>query len=159
MNTMTYRTVLARSSAWARGLTLATLAAGAWGLSASNAHARGGDDVYWSIGVHQPGVSVGVSNAPPVVVHQRPVYVESRPVVIHQPYPYVRPVVVHPRPVYYQGWGYGPRWDDRRDHRHGRWDDRRHNRHDRGDRDDRHDNRWDDDHRRGGDDRRGDGRR
>lgn len=155
MNTMSYRTVLARSSAWAKGLTLATLAAGAWALSAGNAQARGNDDVYWSIGVGAPGVSVGVSNAPPVVVHQRPiyveprpVYVERRPVVIHQPYPYVRQVVV-PRPVYYSGWGHGPRWDDRRDRRHGRWDDRRH---------DRHDNRWDDDDRRGGD-RRGDGRR
>ena len=153
MNTMTYRTVLARSSALARGLTLATLAAGAWGLSASNAHARGGDnDVYWSIGVHQPGVSVGVSNAPPprpVVIHQ------PAPVVVHQPYPYVRPVVVHPRPVYYQGWGYGPRWDDRRDRRHGRWE---HRHHDRDDRYGRGDNRWDDDQGRG-DDRRGDGRR
>jgi hypothetical protein len=155
MNTSTYRTVLDRSSAWAKGLTLATLAAGAWALSAGNAEARGNDNVYWSIGVHQPGVSVGVSNAPPVVVHQRPVYVEQRPVyverrpvVIHQPYPYVRPVVVAPRPVYYEPrWGHGPRWDERRDRRHGRWDDRRNDRHDR----------WDDNGR--GGDRRGDGRR
>lgn len=151
MNSLTYRTVLARSSVWARGLTLATLVAGAWGLSATSAQARGSDDVYWSIGVHQPGVSVGVSNAPPprpVIIHQ------PAPVVIHQPYPYVRPVVVvHPLPVYYQGWGYGPRWDDRRDRRHDRWDDRRDRRHDRWDdrrdrRHDRHDKRWDDDRRR-----------
>ena len=169
MKTMTYPTFFTRSSAWAKGLTLATLAAGAWALSANNAHARG-DDVYWSIGVDSPGVSVGVSNAPPVVVHQRPVYVDRRPVVIHQPapvvihqpYPYVQPVVV-PRPVYYSGWGYGPRWDDRHDRRHGRWEHRRHDRHDRYDRDDRydrgdrHDHRRDDDDR--GGDRRGDGRR
>ena len=165
MNSMTYRTVLTRSSPWARGLTLATLAVGAWGLSATSAQARDGDSVYWSIGVHQPGVSVGVSNAPPprpVIIHQpAPVVIHQpypyvRPVVIHQPYPYVRPVVVvHPRPVYHSGWGYGPRWDDRRDRRHDRWEDRKERRHDRWDdrRDRRHDQRWDDD------DRRSDGRR
>jgi hypothetical protein len=156
MNIMTYRTALARSSAWARGLTLATLAAGGWALSAGQVHARGGNDVYWSIGVQQPGVSVGVSNAPPprpVIIHQpAPVVIHQpypyvRPVVVHQPYPYVRPVVVYPQPVYYPGWGDDRRWDDRKDrkrwkkhHRqyHDRDDDDRYDRHDRDDR------RWDD---------------
>lgn len=155
MDTLTYRSFLARSSAWARGLTLASLAVGAWALSASNAHARGSDDVYWSIGVNQPGVNVGVSNAPPprvvyrepVVVYERPVVVHRpAPVVIHQPYPYVRPVVVHPRPVYYSGWGYGPRWDDRHDRK--RWKKHHRKYHD------RYDDRYDHDDDRGGDRRR-----
>lgn len=161
MKTLSLNTYWKRSSAMARGLTLATLAAGAWALSAglSQAHAS---DVYWSVGIHQPGVSVGVSNAPPVVVHQypgvrhRPVVVYQQPVVVHQPYPYVRPVVVHqpypyvrpvvvaPQPVYYQSYGHAPRWDDRRDRHHKKWN-KRHDRHDR--------------HDRGDDDRRGHGRR
>lgn len=150
MSTMTYSHHLARTSAWAKGLALATLAAGSWAMSVGQAHARDSGDVYWSIGVEQPGVSVGVSNAPPprpVIIHQPP------PVVIHQPYPYVRPVVVQapypyvysvaPRPVYHPG--YGARWDDRHDRKHWKrhhrkeWkhhDDDRHDSHDRHDRDD-----------------------
>lgn len=150
--TLNFRTHWQRSSALAKSLALVTLAAGAWALSAGTAQAR--DDVYWSIGVNSPGVSVGVSNAPavavypqpvyveqrPVYVQPRPVYVQPRPVVIHQPYPYVRPVVV-PQPVYYSGWGYAPRWEDRHDRRHER---RHHRRHDRDDRFDRGDDRRDD---------------
>ncbi len=159
MNTVNFHTAAApRRTTWAKALGLATLAAAAWGLSAGSAQARGSqDDVYWSIGVNSPGVSVGVSNAPPpreVVVRPRPVVIhQPAPVVIQQPYAYVRPVVVHPRPVVYHGWGHGPRWDDRR-----HWQHRHH--HDRYDRDDRHgrgDDRWDDNDDRGG--RRGDGRR
>ncbi len=159
MNIMTYRTAFARSSALARGLTLATLAAGAWALSAGQVHARGSNDVYWSIGVQQPGVSVGVSNAPPprpVIIHQpAPVVIHQpygyvQPVVIHQPYPYVRPVVVHPRPVYYSGWRDGPRWDDRNDRK--RWKKHQRQYHDRYD--DRYDRDDDRDDRRGGDRRR-----
>lgn len=92
-------------------------------------------DVYWSIGVHQPGVQVGVSNAPPRVVYGPP------------------PVVVYGPPVYRAGWappGHGKHWHKHRDRHHG-WDDdhRRDHRHGGRDRDDRHD-RWDDrrDHRR-----------
>jgi hypothetical protein len=155
MKTLSLNTYWKRTSAVARGLTLATLAAGAWALSAglTQAHAS---DVYWSVGIQQPGVSVGVSNAPPVVVHQypgvrhRPVVVYQQPVVVHQPYQYVRPVVVAPQPVYYQSYGHAPRWDDRRDRHHKKWH-KRHDRHDRYDRDDRYD--------RGDDDRRGHGRR
>lgn len=148
MNIKTYRTALARSSALARGLTLATLAAGAWALSAGQVHARGINDVYWSIGVQQPGVSVGVSNAPPprpviihqpapVVIHQPYPYVQ--PVVVHQPYPYVRPVVVHTHPGYYPGWGDDRRWDDRHDRK--RWKKHHRQYHDRYDDDDRDDRR------------------
>lgn len=146
MNTMSLSTHWSRSSAWARGLAIAALAAGGWALSGltTQAHARG--DVYWSVGVNSPGVSVGVSNAPPVVYYPPPVYsygrpvvVYEEPVVVHRPYRYVRPVVVAPAPVYYHpGRGHGNRWGHRRGHRHDRdWDD------------DRHDNRWDDDDRRG----------
>lgn len=99
-------------------LSLAALALTATlGLGASGAAQAG--DVFWSIGVAQPGIQIGVSNlppapvivAPPVVVHPRPVYV-----------PPPRVVYVPPRPVYYgYGYGYG-RWDR---HDHGRGDDRR----------------------------------
>ena len=131
---------LQRTSAWARGLAAVSLVAGAWALStaASQAHAR---DVYWSVGVNGPGVSIGASNAP-VVVHQPPVYYQP-PAYYYAP----PPVVVQPAPVYYQrppAVVYGPpvvyapprpvvigghwrdrpgRWDDR-GHGHGHWHDR-----------------------------------
>jgi len=44
--------------------------------------------VYWSIGVHQPGVSVGVGNFFPVVVAPAPRVVMS-PVVVTTPAPVV----------------------------------------------------------------------
>ncbi|MBS3996535.1 MAG: hypothetical protein KGZ67_04255 [Hydrogenophaga sp.] len=121
---------------------LASLVTGAWALTLGTAQARSGSDVYWSIGVQSPGVAVGVSNAPPVVVHQsypsyspypvyqqprpvyqqRPIVIQHAPVVIHQPYPYpyVRPIVVAPAPSYHPGRGHGPRrgWDDHRGHKH-----------------------------------------
>jgi hypothetical protein len=80
---------LQRTSGWSRALAVAALATGAWALSSTAQEARAGD-VYWSVGVHQPGVSVGVSNAPPVVVYPSYPVVVSPPVV-------VRPV---PRVVY-----------------------------------------------------------
>lgn len=124
----------ARTSAWARGLSLVALAASAWALStaASQAHARD-NNISWSIGLSSPGVAVGVTNGPvyverypvyeeryPVYVERRPVYqrpivVERRPVVV-----YPQPVYVAPRPYYRAGWGYGPRWEGRGyGHRHG----------------------------------------
>lgn len=90
---------------------LATLGLGASGA----AQAHGGGDVYWSIGMSSPGVSVGVSNAQVIV---------APPVVYAPPPP--PPVVYYPQPVYrvaypaYYGRGYG-QWHDRRDD----WDDRR----------------------------------
>ena len=53
-------------------------------------------DIYWSIGVHQPGVSVGVGNYPPVVVATVP-RVVMPPVVVATP----SPVVVLPSAGYW----------------------------------------------------------
>ena len=77
---------------WALPLSLATLGA---------AHARG-NDVYWSVDVGSPGLSVGVGNAPRV--YAPPVYVAPpRPTVYVQPAP--PPVVVYEPP--YGGPYYG----------------------------------------------------
>lgn len=117
------------------------LVAGAAALLGAASAVRA-DDVYWSVGVHSPGVSVGVSNAPPPrVYYPRPVVVYPQPVYA-QPIYHPRPVVVYP-PAVHPGWGppphhwkkakaqrhhgHGNRWgrddDDRgRDHRRG-WDD------------------------------------
>jgi hypothetical protein len=85
--------------------------------------------VYWSIGIQQPGVSVGVSNAPPVVYQPRPrVVVVERPVFYERPVVYQRPVVVyetHPyaygRPVVvYRERDYR-RVDERRGHKRDKW--------------------------------------
>lgn len=78
-------------------------------------------DVYWSVGVHSPGVSVGVSNAPPprpVVVYPQPVY-QPRPVVVYpQPVYHPRPVVVYPAAVH-PGWGPPPHhWKKGHKHHH-----------------------------------------
>jgi len=91
------------------------------------------NDVYWSIGIHQPGVHVGVSNAPPapVVVYPAPHVIHVPPRVVYGP----PPVVVYPHPVYRTGWAppghakhwhkHGYRYDDRRDHHYrDRRDDR-----------------------------------
>ncbi|HMN93321.1 MAG TPA: hypothetical protein PKC60_08815 [Hydrogenophaga sp.] len=92
----------ARTSDWARVLATGALVAGAWAMSVALAPAQA-RDVYFSIGVQAPGVSVGVSNAPPVVyhppvvVHYPPPVVHYRPPVVHYP----PAVVVHPAPVYY----------------------------------------------------------
>lgn len=131
-----------RSSGLVRGLAMAAVVASGWALSvgASSAHAR---DVYWSVGVDSPGVSVGVSNAPPprVVVRPRPVFVERAPVVVYPGYRQPRPVYVGPPPaIYVEDHGYREyrhdRYrDDRRDHyrddRHSRRDDSRRLRHER----------------------------
>ena len=146
MKTVTFNTPWQRSSGWARSLALVSLAAGVWALSAGAVHARGDNDVYWSIGVNQPGVSVGVSNAPPVVYQQRPrvvvverpvfyerpVVVRQRPVVVYEthPYAYGRPVVVYGDRGYRQ-------FDERRGHK-------RKKSHKRHDRHDRYSDRWDD---------------
>lgn len=140
--TVTFNTPRAQRPAWRQALAAVAVAAGLWAVGSGQAQARGGQgDVYWTIGVNSPGVTVGVSNAPPprqVVVQPRPVVVyPSAPVVIHQPYPYAQHVVVHPRPVVYHG--VGPRWDERHERRHWKHKHRRH-----------HHDRYDDDDRRGG---------
>lgn len=118
----------ARTSALARGLTLAALAASAWAMSTAATEAQARDNISWSIGIGSPGVAVGVSNYPPVYgnaypvyeerypvyeerrpIYQRPIVVERRPVVV-----YPQPIYVQPRPYYRSNWGHGPRWDDRR---------------------------------------------
>lgn len=146
MKSISLKAHWARTSALARGLTLAALAASAWALStaATQAHAR--DNISWSIGIGSPGVAVGVSNYPPVYgnaypvyeerypvyeerrpIYQRPIVVERRPVLV-----YPQPIYVQPRPYYRSNWGHGPRWGDREygrgprghGHRGGRgWDD------------------------------------
>ncbi len=121
MKALSFTTAWSRSSGWARGLTIATLAAGAWALSgiATQAQARG-NDVYFSIGVNTPGVAVGVSNAPPVYYAPRPVYHAPRPIYYAPPPVYYVPPPAYyaPRPIYRSQWGHGPRFDDRR-HGHG----------------------------------------
>ena len=91
----------------------ATLALAAMSFAGS-AHAR--DNVFWSVGMGAPGVSLNVGNAGPVYMQSQPVYVQPEPVyyqpepVYYQPRPvYVRPapVYVQPEPVYYgrpYGW-------------------------------------------------------
>jgi hypothetical protein len=127
MKALTFNTAWSRSSGWARGLTIVTLAAGAWAFSgiATQANARG-NDVYWSIGVNSPGVAVGVSNGPPVYYAPPPVYYAPRPIYYAPPPVYYAPPPAYyaPRPVYRSQWGPAPRWDDRRHgghrgHRHG----------------------------------------
>lgn len=85
----------------------------AWAASVagSNAHARGdaqAKDLYFSVGVTSPGMSIGVGNlppppviyAPPPPVYYRPpqvtyvpapVVVQRPPVVVYEPYPEWRP--------------------------------------------------------------------
>lgn len=113
-----------------------------WLLSAATAMAlmTGGAaqaaDVYWSIGVHQPGVHVGVSNAPQVVVAPPPVVVYAPPVYRTGWTPPGHGKHLHKHHARYRhgrdGWGDDrrghDRWDGRDDHRDDRrerWDDRR----------------------------------
>ncbi|AVS62599.1 hypothetical protein C8241_13660 [Paracidovorax avenae] len=108
----------------AAGVGLALLAA------SGAAQAR---DVYWSIGVNSPGVSVGVGAGPGVIYSPPVTYVAPPPVYYSPPAPvyYAPPPVAYmppPRPVYYApppppvvygGYGYynrPPHW-----HRGGYW--------------------------------------
>ncbi len=131
------------SSARARWVRAAAVAAlGAAALAAAGA-AQARDDVFWSIGLASPGVQVGLSNSgpqvylqpAPVYVQPAPVYVQPRPVVV-QPAPVVyrhAPVYYQPAPVVYStaGWvppgqahGYYGHGEHRKPRHHGR--DRNH---------------------------------
>lgn len=137
------------SRAWSVAARGVALVAGAWAVSTLGGVAHARDNVYWSIGVDSPGVSVGVSNAPPVrYYHPAPVVVAPPPVVYAPPppvvvYPPSRSVRAYPPVVYYAPPPvvYGPP--------PGHWHKPRHWKGpDRWQRDDRH---WrDDDDRRGG---------
>lgn len=150
MNTLTHR--LPGTSRGIRALAALGLVAGAWALTvgASSAHAR--SDVYWSVGVNGPGVTIGATNGPvvvasppayyydprPVVVRPAPVYVQRPPVVYAPQVVYGPPVVYAPRPVVIGGPAY---WDD--DRGRGYWRGHRHGHgHGHG-----HDRDWDDDRR------------
>ncbi len=113
----------------------AVLLVGAAGV-ATRAHA---DNLYWSVGVGSPGVSVGITNGWP-----GPVYVQPAPVYVHPAPVYLRPVTVFVQPVapiYYQavpvyqpGWappGRAHGWHKNRGqgHRNGHGGDREHDGH------------------------------
>lgn len=95
------------------GSAAAALAVVAMGFAGA-AQAR--DNVYWSVGVGSPGVSVNLGNAPQVYAQPAPVYYQPAPVyvepapVYYQPRPvYVRPAPVYfaPQPMYYGNPGRG----------------------------------------------------
>jgi hypothetical protein len=94
----------------------------ALGLGAAGAaQAQGSDDVFWSIAMSQPGIRIGVSNAPVVVPAPYPVVVTPR--VIHTPPPRV---VYVPPPVYrYYGHGHGYGYGYGHGHGHERWEGHR----------------------------------
>jgi hypothetical protein len=65
------------------------------GLAALGTAAQARDNVFFSLGIEAaPGVSVGVTNARPVVIAPAPVYVAPQPVYVAP-----RPVYVAPQPV------------------------------------------------------------
>ena len=102
----------------------AVLLAGAAGV-ATHAHA---DNLYWSVGVGSPGVSVGITNGwpGPVYVQPAPVYVQPAPVYLRPSPVFVQPVAVAPIyyqtvPVYHPGWappGHAHGWYKNRGHGH-----------------------------------------
>ncbi len=78
------------------------------GAALTATQAARAQDVYWSVGLSQPGVSLGFSNAPQVV-YQQPVYSQApqaywqpAPVYYQSPPAYYRPAPAYyqPRPVY-----------------------------------------------------------
>jgi hypothetical protein len=108
---LTSRSFLGMAAAAGVALTLA--------VGAAPAQAR---DVYWSVGVNSPGVTVGASNgypmysAPPVYVAPAPVYYAPPP---PRPVYYAPPAPVYyapPPPVVYRGYGH------RHHHHHGHGD-------------------------------------
>ena len=112
----------------------AALALAALG-TASMAHA--GTDVYFSGSVVAPGVSVGLSSAPPGWYDPQPVYVDRQPVYTSPAVVYSDPAPVYeqPAPVYYVrrpryyapqyvdgGWQGRVEWARHRHWEHERWE-------------------------------------
>ena len=101
------------------------------GVVAYSASARA-DNVYWSIGMGSPGVTIGMTNARPlpIYVQPQPYYGQPAPVYMHPGAVYTQqvPIYMQPRPVYQQSWagqgrphGKGQKYDRRDDKRgHGR---------------------------------------
>ncbi len=94
------------------------VAAGVVLLGAATLNEARADNVYWSIGVHSPGVNVGVSNAPPVVIYPAPRRYYQQPQVVVVP-----PQVVYGVPYGHRGppgWARnGHKQSHKQDHKHG----------------------------------------
>lgn len=95
MTTSTFSLQSWRARVASAALVLAAL------VGAGAAQAR---DVAWSVGVHSPGISVGVANTMPMVVSSGPVYYAPPPV-YYAPRPiyHAAPVVVVPSHRGYYG--------------------------------------------------------
>lgn len=98
----------------------------------TTAPAQAGNNVYWSIGVHSPGVSTTISNARPIMAYPAPTVVYPAPTVVYPAPPVMyapAPVLYAPRPVYvqpapvvvYPGHGPGHWHKHRHGHRHEGW--------------------------------------
>lgn len=104
------------SRSFARAMAATALLIGVLAYSAS---ARA-DNIYWSIGLGLPGVTIGMTNARPlpVFVQPQPYYAQPAPVFVHPAVVYVQsaPIYVQPRQH-----GKGYKHDRRHDNRgHGR---------------------------------------
>ena len=97
------------------------------GVLAYSASARA-DNVYWSIGLGSPGVTIGMTNARPlpIFVQPQPYYVQPAPVFVHPAVVYSQPAPIYlqPRPVYQQGWAFQGR-PHGKGQKHGRGHDNR----------------------------------
>jgi hypothetical protein len=115
------RGFLSRSFAKAMAATVLLI-----GVAAYSASARA-DNVYWSIGLGSPGVTIGMTNARPLPIYvqpqPQPYYVQPATVYVHPGAIYSQqvPIYVQPRLVYQQGWS-----GQDRQHSKGNKHDRRH---------------------------------
>jgi hypothetical protein len=90
------------------------------------------DNVYWSVGLGSPGVTIGMTNARPLPIYVQPQPYDGQrgPVFVHPGAVYSQqvPIYVQTRPVYQHGWagqgrphGKGKKHDHHHDNRgHGR---------------------------------------
>ena len=108
MKTFMRTTNLASNGFLSRGFAKAMAATALLvGIAAYSASARA-DNVYWSIGLGSPGVTVGMTNARPlpIFVQPQPYYGQPAPVFVHPRaiYPQQVPIYVQLGPVYQHGW-------------------------------------------------------